>query len=240
MNKAEIDIYKNFLLNKIDNNRLNIEAIGNGDTIISNQSRNDIQLKTISGGINIDIDNNYDELVINSLNNIGMGMGNKLLVLDQNNEIKYMIYQKVYGSIYFVDNIVITPLDLNIWADINTSGYMLSDDRINILDSSILDGSINIGIVDSFIGILLCNIVLENTQTGYRIYQVGIFLNDILIPDSLVINEVNQRMNEVTTHSIITLNSNDKVKIKVRNITNNNDCRITNIHFTVLKLDNKL
>ena len=58
-----------------------------------------------------------------------------------------------------------------------------------------------------------------------------------MIDGTQVTNEVNQRMNEVTTHFIYKILKNDKIKIRIRNLTNNNDCRVTNIHTTVLKLN---
>ena len=50
-------------------------------------------------------------------------------------------------------------------------------------------------------------------------------------------NEINRRMNEVTTHSLLLLSANDEIKIRVRNLTNNDNCRVTNINFTVLKIN---
>lgn len=240
MNTNEIDLYKNFIINKIKNSKLNVESVGDGITFLNENSTNNVKFKSITGSDTVTIIDNGDELIFSSLQNIQPGLGNRILVLDNNDEIKYMKYEKVYGSIFFNGNSIITPLTMDIWADVVTSGYTLSDDRSGILDSSIVDGSINIDAVEDFVGILLCNIVLENTQNGFRIYQIGIFLNEVLIEGSQVMNEVNQRMNEITTQTIITLMSGDKVKIMVRNLTNDNDCRVTNLHFSLIKLDNKI
>ena len=157
---SSFDVYKNFIIKKIEHSHANLDSSGNGTSLIYSKQSPNFTIKSLESGQNIDIIDNKETIIINALTNIQKGVGNKLLILDEHNNIKYMKCEKIYGSLFFIGNMEITSLTKDIWSDIIHSGYQLSSEVSNIEQSSIVEGCVNINPdIDDFVGIILCNIV---------------------------------------------------------------------------------